>query len=274
MGLQQSEDLERCLSVAVDAARKAGQVILSSFYKAKAVEHKGMNDLVTVTDQACEEAIFKQLRAEFPSHEFIGEETTATLVDGIPELNDAPTWVVDPLDGTTNFVHGFPFVCVSIGLVINKVPVVGVVYNPILDELFTGIEGKGAFLNGERIYASNQESIGNALLATEVGVKRDRETVERTTNLLNQVMYKVRSLRLSGSCAMNLCGLACGRLDMFYEIGFGGPWDVAAGVLILREAGGLVFNPKGGEFDMMSHLIAASNGHLKDALVDGLAGFV
>ncbi|KAG0555925.1 hypothetical protein KC19_11G013400 [Ceratodon purpureus] len=231
-----------------------------------------MHDLVTETDKACEEAIFKQLREAFESHKFIGEETSS--IDGIPLLTDAPTWVVDPLDGTTNFVHRFPFVCVSIGLVINKVPVVGVVYNPILDELFTGIEGKGAFLNGERIYASSQESIENALLATEVGVKRDTVTVDRTTNLLNQLMYKVRSLRLSGSCAMNLCGLACGRLDLFYEIGFGGPWDVAAGTLILREAGGLVFDPHGGEFDMMSHLIAASNGHLKQALVEGMAGLV
>lgn len=222
MGLQQSEDLELCLSVAVDAAKKAGQVILSSFHKAKNVELKGMHDLVTETDKACEEAIFKQLRDTFSTHQFIGEETSS--VDGIPLLTDAPTWLVDPLDGTTNFVHRFPFVCVSIGLVINKVPVVGVVYNPILDELFTGIQGRGAFLNGERIYASSQESMGNALLATEVGVKRDCVTVDRTTNLLNQLIYKVRSLRLSGSCAMNLCGIACGRLDLFYEIGFGGPW--------------------------------------------------
>ncbi|KAG0600163.1 hypothetical protein M758_11G011800 [Ceratodon purpureus] len=156
MGLQQGEDLELCLSVAVDAAKKAGQVILNSFHKAKAVELKGMHDLVTETDKACEEAIFKQLREAFESHKFIGEETSS--IDGIPLLTDAPTWVVDPLDGTTNFVHRFPFVCVSIGLVINKVPVVGVVYNPILDELFTGIEGKGAFLNGERIYGEYSES--------------------------------------------------------------------------------------------------------------------
>jgi len=189
-------------------------------------------------------------------------------------LTDEPTWLVDPLDGTTNFVHRFPFVCVSIGLVINKVQVLGVVFNPILNELFTGIQGKGAFLNGKRIYASSQEHIGNALLGTEVGVRRDKQTVDLTTNMINQLLYKVRSLRLSGSCAMNLCGLACGRLDLFYEIGFGGPWDVAAGTLILREAGGLVFDPSGGEFDMMSHRIGASNGHLKQALVDGMAGYV
>jgi inositol-phosphate phosphatase/L-galactose 1-phosphate phosphatase len=273
MGLQQYEnDLDYCLAVATDAAKKAGQVILDSFHKAKDVEHKGLVDLVTETDKACEEYIFTQLRTSFPSHQLIGEE--ASSLNGVPILTDEPTWLVDPLDGTTNFVHRFPFVCVSIGLAINKVQVLGVVYNPILDELFTGIQGKGAFLNGTRIYASSQEHIGNALLATEVGVKRDTQTVDLTTNMINKLLYKVRSLRLSGSCAMNLCGLACGRLDMFYEIGFGGPWDVAAGTLILREAGGLVFDPSGGEFDMMSHKICASNGHLKQALVDAMAQFV
>lgn len=272
MGLQQCEDLETCLAVAVDVAKKAGQIIKDGFHIAKAVEHKGMVDLVTETDKACEDLIFTQLKTSFPSHELIGEE--ASSESGIPLLTDAPTWVVDPLDGTTNFVHKFPFVCVSIGLVINKVSVVGVVYNPLLEELFTAIQGQGAFLNGERIYASSQEHIGNGLLATEIGTKRDKHTVDRTTNLINDMLYKVRSLRLSGSCAMNLVGVACGRLDMFYELGFGGPWDVAAGTLILREAGGLVYDPSGGEFDMMSHLIAASNGHLKQSLVDCLVDYL
>jgi len=272
MAPQLEEDLGTCLEVAVGAAKRAGQVILNSFYDAKAVEHKGMVDLVTETDKACEDLIFKELASSFPTHQLIGEETSAS--DGIPDLTDAPTWVIDPLDGTTNFVHRFPFVCVSIGLVINKVPAVGVVYNPILDELFTAVQGRGAFLNGKRINVSTQEHIGNALLATEIGTKRDKETVDATTNRINSLLFKVRSLRLSGSCAMNLCGVACGRLDMFYELGFGGPWDVAGGALILQEAGGLVFDPSGDEFDLMSHRVAATNGHLKQALVDGLRGYV
>jgi hypothetical protein len=128
-----TETLESYLDAAVEAAKRAGQIILSNFYVTKAVEHKGKVDLVTETDKACETMIFQYLESAFPSHQFIGEETSAT--NGTPELTDAPTWIVDPLDGTTNFVHRYPFVCVSIGLVIDKVPTIGVVFNPILDEV-------------------------------------------------------------------------------------------------------------------------------------------
>ncbi|CAM6014304.1 unnamed protein product [Sphagnum balticum] len=270
--IKEKKTLESYLDAAVEAAKRAGQIILSNFYVTKAVEHKGKVDLVTETDKACETMIFQYLESAFPSHQFIGEETSATT--GTPELTDAPTWIVDPLDGTTNFVHRYPFVCVSIGLVIDKVPTVGVVFNPILDELFTAVIGKGAFLNGQRIYASEQQDIGNALLATEVGTRRDKETVDLTTNRINNLLFEVRSLRLCGSCAMNLCGVACGRLDLFYELGFGGPWDVAAGALILQEAGGHVFDPSGSQFNMMSRRVAASNKHLKQALMEGLKGFI
>ncbi|CAK9223133.1 unnamed protein product [Sphagnum troendelagicum] len=266
------ETLDSYLNVAVETAKTAGQIILSNFNNTKTVEHKGKVDLVTETDKACESLIFEYLKTAFPSHQLIGEETSA--IDGTPELTDAPTWIVDPLDGTTNFVHRYPFVCVSIGLVVDKVPTVGVVFNPILDELFTAVKGSGAFLNGQHIYASEQQDIGNALLATEIGTLRDKKTVDSTSNRINNLLFKVRSLRMCGSCAMDLCGLACGRLDLFYELGFGGPWDVAAGALILEEAGGHVFDPSGSEFDMMSHRVAASSKHLKQALVEGLEGFV
>ncbi|GFQ00021.1 inositol monophosphatase 1 [Phtheirospermum japonicum] len=204
--------MEDFLAVAVDAAKKAGEIIRSGFYETKRVEHKGQVDLVTETDKACEELIFNFLKQHFPDHKFIGEETTAAC--GVTELTEEPTWIVDPLDGTTNFVHGFPFVCVSIGLTVGRVPTVGVVYNPIMDE--------------------------------------------------------VRSLRMSGSCALNLCGVAAGRLDLFYEVGFGGPWDVAAGALIVTEAGGLVFDPSGKDFDITSQRVAASNSFLKDTFIEAL----
>ncbi|KAG5516306.1 hypothetical protein RHGRI_037124 [Rhododendron griersonianum] len=154
------------LAVAIDAAKKAGDVIRKGFYVTKHVEHKGQVDLVTETDKACEDLIFNHLKQHFPNHKFIGEETTAAY--GVTELTDEATWIVDPLDGTTNFVHGFPFVCVSIGLTIEKVPVVGVVYNPIMDELFTGIHGKGAFLNGNPIKVSSQSELVKSLLCTEL----------------------------------------------------------------------------------------------------------
>ncbi|XP_071920480.1 inositol monophosphatase 3-like isoform X3 [Coffea arabica] len=243
--------LEEFLSVAVDAAKKAGEV-----------------DLVTETDKACEDLIFNHLKQHFPSHKFIGEETTAAC--GVTELTDEPTWIVDPLDGTTNFVHGFPFVCVSIGLTLGKVPTVGVVYNPIIDELFTGIEGKGAFLNGKPIKVSSQSELVKSPLATGAGTKRDKLTVDTCTNKINSLLFKVRSLRMSGSCALNLCGIACGRLDLFYELGYGGPWDVAGGALIVKEAGGVLFDPSGADFDITSQRIAASNPLLKDAFIEAL----
>lgn len=260
--------LDQFLLVAEDAAKKAGQVILDNFFGVKTVEHKGQVDLVTETDKACENLIFCLIKETFPDHEFIGEETTA--VSGSFELTDKPTWIIDPLDGTTNFVHRFPFVCVSIGLTINKVPTVGVVYNPIMNELFSAVKGRGAFLNGSPISVSAQKEIGQALLATEAGTKRDKPTVDALTDKINMLLYKVRSLRMSGSCALNLCGVACGRLDIFYEIGFGGPWDIAAGVVIVEEAGGIVFDPSGDAVDIVSQRIAASNAHLKDGLVEAL----
>lgn len=180
--------LSEFLDVAVEAAKSAGEVIRRGFYETKHVEHKGVVDLVTETDKACEELIFDHLKKNFPTHKFIGEETSAAL--GTSELTDDPTWIVDPLDGTTNFVHGFPFVCVSIGLTIEKVPIVGVVYNPIIGELFTGIRGQGAFLNGSPIKASQQSELVKSLLATEVGTVRDKSTVDATTNRINSLLFK------------------------------------------------------------------------------------
>ncbi|KAJ0963554.1 hypothetical protein J5N97_028676 [Dioscorea zingiberensis] len=263
-----NDSLAGFLAVAVEAAKSAGEIIRQGFHQKKNVEHKGQVDLVTETDKACERLIFDHLKKHYPDHKFIGEETSAEY--GTAELTDDPTWIVDPLDGTTNFVHGFPFVCVSIGLTIRKVPSVGVVYNPIINELFTGVHGHGAFLNGNPIKASSQNELVKSLLATEVGTTRDTSTVDATTNRINSLLFKVRSLRMSGSCALNLCGIACGRLDIFYELGFGGPWDVAAGVVIVQEAGGLVFDPFGGDADIMSRRMAASNGHLKERFLVAL----
>ncbi|KAK8551671.1 hypothetical protein V6N12_040302 [Hibiscus sabdariffa] len=245
--------VEEFLATAVDAAKIAGEIIRKGFYQTKHVEHKGQVDLVTETDKACEDLVFNHLKQRYPSHKFIGEETTAA--NGASELTDEPTWIVDPLHGTTNFVHGFPFVCVSIGLTIGKVPTVGVVYNPIMDELFTGILGKGAFLNGSPIRVSSQTELVKSLLATErAGTKRDKSTLDASTNRINNLLFK----------------LHVEDLDLFYELGYGGPWDVAAGVLIVKEAGGLVYDPFGKEFDITVAQVAASNPSLKDAFLEAL----
>ncbi|KAM1154810.1 hypothetical protein ACFX19_037752 [Malus domestica] len=263
-----NDSLAQFLSSAVDAAKKAGEIIRKGFYETKHVEYKGQVDLVTETDKACEDLIFNHLKQLYPTHKFIGEETTAA--NGVTELTDDPTWLVDPVDGTINFVHGFPFVCVSIGLTIGKIPTVGVVYNPIIDELFTGIRGGGAFLNGNPIKVSSQTELVKSLLVTEVGVERDNVTVDATTGTINRLLFEVRSIRMGGSCALALCGIACGRLDLFYMDGYGGPWDVAGGAVIVTEAGGCVYDPSGEELDITSRRVAASNPLLKAAFVDVL----
>uniref|UniRef100_A0A0A9CGD0 inositol-phosphate phosphatase n=1 Tax=Arundo donax TaxID=35708 RepID=A0A0A9CGD0_ARUDO len=140
-----------------------------------------------------------------------------------------------------------------------------------MNELFTGVRGKGAFLNGSPIKASSQNELVKALLVTEAGTTRDKSTVDDTTNRINKLLFKIRSIRMCGSLALNMCGVACGRLDLCYEIGFGGPWDVAAGAVILQEAGGLVFDPSGGEFNLMARRMAGSNGLLKDQFIKELA---
>jgi len=179
--------------------------------------------------------------------------------------------MVDPLDGTTNFVHRFPFVCTSIALVIKKEIVVGVVYNPVLKELFTAIKGKGAFLNGQPIKVSTKDALDQALLATEIGVSRDEQVMDAIFDRLRQVTMRMRSIRCSGACALNLCSVACGRIDVMYEVGFGGCWDCAAGALIVTEAGGEMLDPSGGPFNVMARRVLGANAHLGKPVAEVIA---
>ncbi|KAK9842473.1 hypothetical protein WJX81_001652 [Elliptochloris bilobata] len=251
--------------VAVLAAKDAGAVIDAAFRKEKNIEHKGAMDLVTETDKECEALILQALQDAFPTHRFIGEEGSAAQ-GFTSELTDEPTWLVDPLDGTTNFVHRFPFVCVSIALAINKKVVVGVVYNPVMRELFTAVAGRGARLNGAPICVSRAAELGAALLVTEVGVARDDETIGAIFGRMGALTKQMRAVRALGSCALDLCSVACGRADAMFEVGFGGPWDCAAGALVVLEAGGRVTDVAGGPFGLMARRVLATNVHLADAV--------
>jgi inositol-phosphate phosphatase/L-galactose 1-phosphate phosphatase len=226
---------------------------------------------VTATDRTCEDIIIARLQAAFPTHLVIGEEGSSAQGSTNP-LTSAPTWLIDPLDGTTNFVHGFPFVCVSVALAVNHQVVVGVVHNPILHETFTALRGAGAFRNDKGIRVSDVQVLAKALAGTEVGVSRDPIVMNAITDRIHKVAARTRSIRASGSCAMALCGVAMGRLDAFYEIGFGGPWDVAAGSLIVEEAGGSVLDPSGKEFRLMGRRVLATNAHLGVEMAEILDG--
>ena len=254
----QCVDIGQCLQVALKAAREAGGLIRASWDKTRMIEHKGAMDLVTETDKECEALIRGLLQQEFPEHSFIGEEETAAL-GRVPELTVSPTWLVDPVDGTTNFVHHFPFCCVSIALAVHTKVVLGVVYNPVLDELFYARDGGGAFLNDKKIVCSDAQDLQSAIFITELGTRRDDAFMDAVFDRMKALARQTRGMRSCGSCALNLCSVACGRADAYYEIGLGGPWDMAAGVKILQEAGGLVADPVGSEVNIMSRRVLGTN---------------
>jgi inositol-phosphate phosphatase/L-galactose 1-phosphate phosphatase len=263
-------DFDACLFEAVAAASEAGEEIKAAWHVERDVEYKGDVDLVTATDKKCEDLIFERLKAAFPSHAFVGEESVAAASGELPPITDHPTWFVDPLDGTTNFVHGYPFSCVSIGLTVNKVPVLGVVLNPITGETFAAVRGRGATLNGDPISVSRVVDLNKALIATEIGVGRDEATIDAVMSRVRACVERCRAIRSSGSCAMNMCGVACGRLDAFYEIGFGGPWDCVGAAVICTEAGGLVMDPSGGEFSITGRRVLCGNSMISAKLAEVL----
>ncbi|KAL4534484.1 hypothetical protein Ndes2526A_g05380 [Nannochloris sp. 'desiccata'] len=264
------EDLDGYLIVAQSVAKVAGKIIIAAWDQPRKIEHKGAVDLVTETDKQCENLIFGAIRTAFPTHKFIGEEESAAQ-GFTAELTDAPTWMVDPVDGTTNFVHRFPFSCVSIGLAINRQVVVGIVFNPILNEMFHAVRGGGAFRNDVAISVSDTAELQNALFATELGTRRDDAFMDAVFERIKLVSKQSRAMRACGSCALNMCSVAMGRFDFYYEVGLGGPWDMAAAALILEEAGGKVLDPCGGPFNLMSRRILATNAHLAEKASEILA---
>jgi len=229
------------LNIAVRAARRAGSIINRAALDGGALEvrSKRANDFVTAIDRASEEAIIEIVRKAYPDHGFLCEESGRT--GGSAEH----TWVIDPLDGTTNFIHGFPQYCVSIGVQHRGVLAHGVVYDPGRNELFTASKGRGAFLNDRRIRVSKCAKLEGALVGTGFPFK-ELGRVELYLRQLKALMGKASGVRRAGAAALDLAYVACGRLDGFWELGLSA-WDMAAGALLIQEAGGLVATPSGGE---------------------------
>ncbi|XP_031734023.1 inositol monophosphatase 1-like isoform X2 [Anarrhichthys ocellatus] len=214
-------------------------------------------DLVTQTDQKVEQLIIQSVKYKYPTHSFIGEESVAA---GEPcVLTDRPTWIIDPIDGTTNFVHAFPFVAISIGFSVNKQMEFGVIYSCLEDKMYTARRGKGAFCNGEPLQVSDREDIKQSIIATEFGSSRDPEAVEKIFSSLRSVLcIPVHGVRGAGTAAINMCHVASGCVEAYYEIGIH-VWDVAAGSLVVSEAGGVLMDVEGGAVDLMSRRIVAAN---------------
>ncbi|XP_056913307.1 inositol monophosphatase 1 isoform X4 [Takifugu flavidus] len=214
-------------------------------------------DLVTQTDQKVEQLIIQSVKEKFPTHRFIGEESVAA---GEPcVLSDEPTWIIDPIDGTTNFVHRFPFVAVSIGFSVNKQVEFGVVYSCLEDKMFTARRGRGSFCNGDPLQVSEQKAIQQSIIATEFGSDRDPEVVDKIfSSLRNILCIPVHGIRSAGTAAINMCLVASGCVEAYYEIGMH-VWDLAAASLIVSEAGGVLMDVEGGPFDLMSRRVIAAN---------------
>src|ERR671939_114277 len=250
------------LNIAVRAARRAGSIINRAALDGGAlnVRSKRANDFVTQVDQAAEEAIIDIVRKSYPEHGFVAEES------GTANGDAEHVWIIDPLDGTTNFIHGFPQYCVSIGIKSRGALAHAVIYDPVKNELFTASKGRGAFLNDRRIRVSALTRFGDALVGTGFPFK-EVTRLELYTRQLQTMMKSCAGVRRAGAAALDLAYVACGRLDAFWELGLA-PWDMAAGALLIQEAGGLVGDLKGEQSYLESGDIAAATPKIFTALLD------
>lgn len=250
------------VAVATEAALKAGAIQKAKYGQEIEIQHKGEIDLVTEVDRASEDAILASIRAGFPDHDIVTEETH------IERTGSRFVWFVDPMDGTTNFAHGYPFFCASVALTVDGERVAGAVYDPIKDELFTAERGAGAHLNGRRLHVSTSSDLLRSLLVT--GFPYDLHTnLESSLRLFNRFMAKARAIRRDGAAALDLSYCAAGRIEGFWEERLK-PWDVMAGALMVEEAGGRITRFDGSLIGLRADEVVASNGALHAAMLDVL----
>jgi myo-inositol-1(or 4)-monophosphatase len=252
------------LNIAVRAARRAGSIINRATLDGSPLEvrSKQVNDYVTQVDRAAEEAVMEVVRKAYPEHGFLAEESGASSADA------EYRWIIDPLDGTTNFIHGFPQYCVSVAVEQRGALAHAVVYDPVKNELFTASKGRGAFLNDRRIRVSKCTRLQDALVGTGFPFK-ELSRVDLYLKQLRRLMSETSGVRRAGAAALDLAYVACGRLDAFWELGLS-PWDMAAGALLIQEAGGLVGDLSGDGDFLASGDITAATPKLFPALLEAL----
>lgn len=253
------------INIAIEAAKTAGKILKQNVGKVREIQLKEgeSKNLVTEIDKRSEECILTLLRRHYPNHEFLAEES-GMQKGGSPEYR----WVIDPLDGTTNFTHGFPVFCVSIALEHNGEIILGVIYDPNFDELFTAEKGKGAYLNGKRMHVSRHSALKQSLLVTGFPyniVDNPNKAIERFIHFL----MNAQAVRRMGSAAIDLAYVAAGRYEGFWEVDLN-PWDMAAGVLLVTEAGGTVSSFSGDKFSIYTKEILASNGLVHSEMISAL----
>ncbi|KAM8708698.1 hypothetical protein ACLKA7_015634 [Drosophila subpalustris] len=243
--------LKEYYEVALDLVQKCGPLLMEGYTKPK-TDYKvkaDFYDLVTVYDKQIEDTLIQGLQAAFPESLIIGEEESAAS-QRQAELTDAPTWIIDPIDGTTNFIHRIPHCCISVGLTINKELVVGIIYNPPANELFSAWKGHGAYLNGQRIHTSKITKINQAVVAYEISLIHAAPVRDKNLKRIYKLGSNATATRSFGSAALALCYVATAQCDL-YHVEDLKPWDIAAGAVILTEAGGCIYHTKGGKFNVM-----------------------
>lgn len=244
---------EPIINIAIEAARSAGNIITRAMKRLDHIQvsEKRPNDLVTEVDQRVEQEIISIVRKAYPTHGFLGEETGETAGEDYQ-------WIIDPIDGTRNFVHGFPYFAVSIAVMHKNKIEHGVIYDPNRQELFTATRGKGAVLNNRRIRVSERKKLEECLLGTGFAYRHDDKHATTPEKIFNTMIPICGDVRRAGAAALDLAYVACGRLDGFWEIGLK-VWDIAAGILLIKEAGGMVCDPHGGEDYLKSGNVVAAN---------------
>jgi myo-inositol-1(or 4)-monophosphatase len=248
------------LEAAWEAASAAGEIIRRNWQEPRSIDYKGPIDLVTSVDRDAERGIVEVLRRQFPDHSILAEEET--VITGAAEEY---RWIIDPLDGTTNFAHGYPQVSVSIALECREQIILGLVYDPLRRECFRAVQGRGATLNGDSIKISAVNELDRALLGT--GFPYDhRENADFYLGYFQAFLKRCQGIRRAGSAALDLCSVASGRLDGFWELKLK-PWDIAAGALIVAEAGGSLSDFSGNEFSISGSETLASNGIIHREMV-------
>ncbi len=253
MSARKQSGTKGLLETAVEAAQQAGKFICANrgALSAGDINLKQAFDFVTRVDTESEQIIINIIRERFPGHHFLAEESLHEI-----ETEDY-RWIIDPLDGTTNYIHGFPLSAVSIALQYRKEIIIGVFLDPFREELFTAIKGEGAFLDGKKIAVSTVSAMVNSLIATGFPFKR-KALIENYLALFKSIFLQVSDIRRGGAAALDLAYLACGRFDGFFEIGLA-PWDCAAGSLLIKEAGGIITNFGGGDGFLATGNIVAGN---------------
>ena len=244
--------MQPLLNIAVRAARRAGEIIVRSMNRLESltIASKGRNDFVTEVDQAAEQDIIATVRRHYPQHAFLAEESGSS---GDSEV----VWIIDPLDGTTNFVHGYPVFAVSIACQVRGRLEHAVVYDPLRTELFTASRGGGAHLDNHRIRVSKARTLEGSLVATGFPYRANTRYLDYSMAMLRAVIEQAAGVRRPGSAALDLAYVAAGRTDAFWEIGLA-PWDTAAGTLLIQEAGGRIGTLTGAEYQQAGHIVAGT----------------